>query len=172
MTNTTGEKVLLEATLVFLLRGKEVLLAIKTDKIGAGKWNGYGGGPEAGETILDAAVRELEEESGLKVKPENLEKKAIVNFHNTKINGEQFTCRVHVFITREWEGEIKETKEMIRPTWFPIDQLPLEELMPADPDWLPFIFTEDKIEADAFYGMKQSVKLAPTQIRVVTALAA
>lgn len=38
------EKVLENAVLVFLLKGDEVLLAVKTRNIGAGCYNGYGGG--------------------------------------------------------------------------------------------------------------------------------
>lgn len=42
-----------------------ILLGLKKRGFGAGKWNGFGGKVEKGETIEAAALRELEEESGL-----------------------------------------------------------------------------------------------------------
>ena len=34
-----------------------------------GKWNGFGGKVEAGEDILEAAIREVKEECGIDVNP-------------------------------------------------------------------------------------------------------
>ena len=50
------------ATLLFVLRGDEVLLIRKKRGLGAGKYNGPGGRLEPGETALACAVREVEEE--------------------------------------------------------------------------------------------------------------
>lgn len=54
-------------TLVFCRRTcdngeKQVLLGMKKRGFGAGKWNGFGGKIENGETIEEAALRELHEE--------------------------------------------------------------------------------------------------------------
>ena len=46
-------------TLVFLRREGEVLLGMKKRGFGEGKWNGFGGKVEAGETIVEAAAREV-----------------------------------------------------------------------------------------------------------------
>ncbi len=56
-------------TLLFVRRAnpetgaKEVLLGMKKRGFGQGKWNGFGGKVEPGETVEAAALRELEEES-------------------------------------------------------------------------------------------------------------
>jgi 8-oxo-dGTP diphosphatase/2-hydroxy-dATP diphosphatase len=43
-----------------------ILLGMKKRGFGMGKWNGFGGKVEPAETVEDAALRELEEEAGLK----------------------------------------------------------------------------------------------------------
>ncbi len=162
------EKVLLQAVLCYLIDGEKVLLAFKTAKIGKDRWNGYGGGIEEGETPRVAAVRELEEESGLVALPEDLLKVAIVDFHNTTTEGKNFICRVHVYTTSRWSGVLKEDKTMIRPTWFEKDNLPLEKMMPADRFWLPLILSGKKIKAEAHYGPFQKELLQPVTIEEVT----
>jgi len=50
----------------FSAEGKVLLLqGAKHKRLWAGKWNGIGGHVESGESILQAAKRELQEESGL-----------------------------------------------------------------------------------------------------------
>ncbi len=145
------EKTLLNATLCFLARDSEVLLAFKTQKIGKDCWNGYGGGIRKGERPRKAAVRELKEEAEVIADPEQIEKVAIIDFHNTKKDKSVFVCKVHVYIVRQWWGEPKETKTMIKPEWFNVDRLP-EKMMPADKIWLPLVLKGTRITAMARYG--------------------
>jgi 8-oxo-dGTP pyrophosphatase MutT (NUDIX family) len=58
---------MLEATLCFLIRDAEILLGLKKVGFGQGKYGGFGGKVEAGETPEMAAVREMAEETGIKV---------------------------------------------------------------------------------------------------------
>jgi hypothetical protein len=44
-------------TLVLVTRPNQVLLGMKKRGFGQGKWNGFGGKVEKGETILEAAQR-------------------------------------------------------------------------------------------------------------------
>jgi len=159
------EKTLLNATLCFLVREGEVLLAIKTQKIGKGCWNGYGGGIDEGETPIQATVRELGEESEIITSPEHLTKVAVVDFHNTKSDGSVFVCRVHVFLVKQWVGEPKETDEMITPTWF--KELPLDNMMLADKFWLPPALSGKKITATAKYGPFQQELIGEVTIQEV-----
>ena len=64
----------------FTSPGKRVLLGLKKRGFGEGNWNGFGGKKEDGETLRKCAARELEEESGLTVKEENLKRKGILHF--------------------------------------------------------------------------------------------
>ena len=45
---------------------------MKKRGFGEGKWNGFGGKVEVGETIVEAAAREVKEECGYVVKTEDL----------------------------------------------------------------------------------------------------
>ena len=160
------EKVLLNATLCFLVRNSKVLLGFKTKKIGKDCWNGYGGGIEEGEIPKQSALRELKEETGMVALPESLEKAAIVDFHNTKSDGSTFICRVHVYLVSQWTGEPRKTKEMINPTWFDIKRLP-DKMMPADKQWLPVVLSGKKIIATAKLGPFQKTLLEEVKLQHV-----
>lgn len=163
------EKVLLMATLVYPVTDTQVLLARKQKHIGRGYWNGYGGGIEPTDASIEAAaLRELAEESGGFVgTPEGLQRVAIVDFHNRKHNGEQFTCRVYVYLLTMWTGKPTSTPEMQEPTWFPKNQLPLDELMLADPVWLPPVLNGKIVYAQAWYGPEQKTLERPVQCREI-----
>lgn len=157
-----SEKILYNATVVYLLRAGKILLAEKTKKIGAGYLNGHGGGIEEGETPLDCAIREFSEETkdqatglGGEVRADQLEKRAVVDFHNTTTEGKEFTCRVHFFVASDWQGEVQATQEMANPSWYDVDSLPFDRMMPADRVWLPLMLQGKKIYAEARYGPYQ-----------------
>lgn len=44
-------------TLIIVVNNDEVLLGLKKRGFGLGKWNGFGGKVEIGETITDSAIR-------------------------------------------------------------------------------------------------------------------
>ncbi len=168
------EKVLLHATVSLLFKDDNVHLGMKKQKIGANRLNGYGGGIEEGEDIILSAIRELEEESGKKIgkiyitaKPEHLEKVAVIDFHNTKTDGKVFVCRVHFFIVHEWTGEAVETDEMGLPHPYKKDDLPIDQMMPADRDYFPLILNGKKIKGSAKYGPFQKELLEPMVIEYV-----
>jgi 8-oxo-dGTP diphosphatase len=52
----------IKATLVFIIKDGQILLIEKKRGLGAGKINGPGGKIDPGETALEAAIRETEEE--------------------------------------------------------------------------------------------------------------
>lgn len=71
-----------QCTLVFVFNPKnQILLAMKKRGFGEGKWNGAGGKVDPGETIIQAASRELREETGINIIPEKMEARGILHFH-------------------------------------------------------------------------------------------
>jgi 8-oxo-dGTP pyrophosphatase MutT (NUDIX family) len=141
-----------KATLVFLVRGgppHEVLLGLKRVGFGAGKYTGFGGKVEADETVEAAAVRELEEETGVRVLTEELRPVASLTF--------LFPARpawdqsVYVFLVERWAGEPMESAEM-RPVWFGMDDLPFEQMWEDGVHWLPRVMAGERIVAWFRFG--------------------
>lgn len=68
----------------------------RPDDFHAGKWNGLGGKCEVGESFLQAAKRELHEESTLEISDGNFSFAGIVQFPNFKPQrNEDWTCAVY-----------------------------------------------------------------------------
>ncbi|MBM3129641.1 MAG: NUDIX domain-containing protein [Chloroflexi bacterium] len=92
-----------DATLVFLTRDNQILLGLKKRGFAQGKLNGFGGKIENGETIEDAAARELREECGVEVDLNDLAPVARLEFFfPAKPEWDQI---VHAFLARRWRGE-------------------------------------------------------------------
>lgn len=158
------------ATIVFPIKEDEVLLAKKTKKIGVGKWNGWGGAQEIGETIRQTALREFAEESGLSANLEDLEYGGKVTFHNQKADGRKFDVEVHMFLLRKWSGQLKHSSEMIEPTFHPLNKIPYQDMMASDKDWLPFVLRGEQIDGDVWYVLDQNHLVRPSEIKIVDKL--
>lgn len=128
------------ANLVFLTRGEEVLLIHKKTGLGAGKINGPGGKLEKGETTLEAAMREVEEE--LRIVPHALEEAGVLHFDF--VDGLKLHCTV--FRGSGFSGDPTETREA-RPEWFPIDRIPFDRMWADDIYWLPRMLAGDRFRA-------------------------
>jgi len=138
----------------------------KTRKIGKGLWNGYGGKIELGETPVESAIREtLKESGGVICQAVDLAEVAIMDFINTDETGQELPCRAHVFFAYRWEGEPKDSDEVVDPTWFDDNRLPLDEMLPADKVWLPEILGGRKIYGLAKYTSNQGGLIGEVEIK-------
>uniref|UniRef100_A0A8C4MS22 Oxidized purine nucleoside triphosphate hydrolase n=1 Tax=Equus asinus asinus TaxID=83772 RepID=A0A8C4MS22_EQUAS len=125
-------------TLVLVLEPQRVLLGMKKRGFGVGRWNGFGGKVQEGETIEDGAKRELQEESGLTV--DALHKVGQIVF---EFAGDPELMDVHIFRTDSVRGTPVESDEM-RPQWFQLDQIPFEDMWPDDRYWFPLLLQKKK----------------------------
>jgi len=94
--------------------GPEVLLGLKKTGFGQGRWVNLGGHIEPGEKAAAAAVREVEEESGLVVSADVLQHVASIEFRFPWRPSWDQTAEV--YLTATFAGEAAESDE-IAPRW-------------------------------------------------------
>lgn len=125
----------------FLVEGQQVCVPWKLKRIGAGKRNGYGGGIDGDETEQAAMCREIGEEAKVSVDVRDVEHVGLIEFHNHREDGGVCVAEISVFLIRAWCGHPEASEEMGRPEWFPVDALPVDEMMSGDRFWLPLVFS-------------------------------
>ena len=129
-------------TVAIVYRHPRILLGEKKKKLGAGRYNGFGGGIEPiDKTIYDTAIREAQEEIGITlINPERMGR---ILFH---FQSDEQDHDVHFFRARRYLGTPKETDEMTA-EWFNIDNIPYDNMWKDDAYWLPIL-----LEGKRFLG--------------------
>ena len=114
---------LVGAVLVLLIRDGKILMLLRRNKFDAGFYNVPGGCMEDGESVAAAAVREVYEETGLQIVPEDLR---VVSVLNRKIPGEWQSVEF-VVVADKFDGEPinREIDKSAELHWFPLDELPI-----------------------------------------------
>ncbi len=138
-------------TLVLVREKGRVLLGMKKRGFGAGRWNGFGGKVTEGETIENAALREIKEEAGIEV--QDLEKRGIIEF---EFQGDPQILEVHIFSSQSFSGTPTESEEM-KPAWFDIEKIPFEEMWPDDIYWFPLFLDNKKFKGKFLFGPGDSI---------------
>jgi 8-oxo-dGTP diphosphatase/2-hydroxy-dATP diphosphatase len=143
-----------QLTLAIICQANQVLLGMKKRGFGAGRWNGFGGKVEIGETIIEAAARELFEE--VNVVADNLEEFGVLDF---KFIDATPDLQVHVFRVVEFSGEPLETEEM-RPEWFKIGDIPYAKMWADDIFWLPLLIKGEKFKGEFTFDKPSTAEYA------------
>jgi len=133
-------------TLCMVHKHPRVLLGMKKRGFGAGRWNGFGGKVNPGESLEENVIRELKEECGITAK--DIQKKAVLNFF-FKHEPEEY-IEVNVFGIYDFEGEPTESEEMI-PKWFGISEIPYDKMWPDDIHWHSLFFAGKKFKGNFFF---------------------
>ena len=133
-------------TLCLVMKDGKVLLGMKKRGFGEGRWNGFGGKVQENETIEEAAIREMQEESGVSVTALQEVGQLIFTFE-----GNPQPLEVHIFATDAFGGEPAESEEM-RPQWFDFDKVPYDEMWPDDRFWLPQVLNGRKVKGTFTFG--------------------
>lgn len=122
------------ATLMFVIQDGKILLIHKKRGFGKGKVNGPGGKLEPGETPMECAIRETQEE--LCITPTGVKEAGLLHFQfidGSSIHG-------FVFTATGYEGEPAETEEAI-PLWADLNNLPFDQMWEDDSTWFPYMLS-------------------------------
>lgn len=131
-------------TLCIIHQPPRVLLGLKKRGFGVGRWNGFGGKVQAGETVDECVKREVFEEAGVGIK--NPVKVGIIEF--TFQNSPEI-LEVHIYRAEKFSGEPAESDEM-KPKWFQIDEIPFDKMWSCDKLWLPLLLAGKKFKGKFF----------------------
>ena len=132
-------------TLCVIVQDGRVLLGMKKRGLGVGRWNGFGGKVDEGESIEEAAIRELREE--VQLVASNLSKRGIIEF---EFENDEKILEVHIFDVGKIDGEAQETEEM-KPQWFDTDKIPFESMWPDDEHWMPYFLSGKKFRGKVLF---------------------
>ena len=123
------------ATLLFVVRREQVLLIHKQRGHGAGNINGPGGMVEPGETPLRCALREIEEEVG--VRASDVVPLIELRFQDT----DGGSMLGFAFKATDCVGAPRRTAEAI-PFWCPIERIPYDRMWQDDLLWLRYLIDD------------------------------
>jgi len=148
------------ATICHILSGNKLLLKRATRGISKGKWNAPGGKIDERETPEQNAIREIYEETGLKIK--KLFYHGEIKFFLDGKN--DLTIHSFLFSTKAFLGEPRSTEEG-EVKWFDTDKIPFEKMWPDDKYWIELMLDGKKFDAD-FYLDVTNTKIIKHEIRM------
>ncbi|MGV8142497.1 MAG: 8-oxo-dGTP diphosphatase [Candidatus Pacearchaeota archaeon] len=137
------DRPLKQSTLCVVTSSDKILLGMKKRGFGIGKYNGYGGKPNIGESIDDAALREFTEESCLKSEKKDLSKVGEIDFYFP--HQPNFDQTVHIYKINKFIGNPEETEEMSH-HWFSLNDIPYSSMWDDDKHWLPLVLEGKKVK--------------------------
>jgi 8-oxo-dGTP diphosphatase len=133
-------------TLGFIKRNDEILLINREKNPWKGCWNGLGGKIEQNETPQSSMIREIEEETGIKLDPEQVVYKGYLTWNVFDANGDGlYIFLIDLDYTFTFETPIKLREGIL--DWKKIDWInDFENYGVADniPYFLPFVLNDDK----------------------------
>lgn len=119
-----------QATLLLIIQHDQILLIRKKRGLGAGKINGPGGKLDEGETLLECAIRETQEELCITPIDPVFRGESLFQFTDG------YSIHVHTYVAHDFSGTPTETDEAI-PLWYSLDAIPYEEMWQDDILWIP-----------------------------------
>ncbi|MDI6855418.1 MAG: 8-oxo-dGTP diphosphatase [Candidatus Thermoplasmatota archaeon] len=139
------------ATLCYIKKDNKILLQKKSKGLfGSGKWNAPGGKLKENELPEKCAVREVFEETGLRVN--KLEKIGKLIFYTDE--NETPCWIVYVFLTTDFSRKLKNNYFEGELKWFDEDNLPYDEMWEDDRIWVPLLLKRKKFVGRFYFSEK------------------
>jgi 8-oxo-dGTP diphosphatase len=143
---TKARLVVIDATICHIIRDKRLLLKMANSGISMGKWNGPGGKIEPGETPEQNVIREVMEETGLRIIDPAYHGK--IEFY---MNGnDKLDYLVHIFSSKRFSGRARSSEEG-KVRWFDLAKLPYARMWDDDRYWLPLLLNGATFDARFCY---------------------
>jgi 8-oxo-dGTP diphosphatase len=110
------------AALAVVVQNSRLLLVRRSNKPDVGLWGYPGGKIELGETIMDAAIRELHEETGIEAEAREILTSLDVILHNDEDELQHHYVLVAV-LCEYLGGEPMAADDVSEAAWFPFDDI-------------------------------------------------
>lgn len=141
---------------------------MKKRGFGSGRWNGFGGKMEEGETIEQATLRELNEEVG--ITDGQLTKAGVLEF---SFQNDEKILQVHIFKLISFSDTSIETEEM-KPQWFTFNEIPFPQMWSDDEYWFPLLLNNKLFEGEFLFDRpsdaEYSAKIISQKLNEVSVL--
>ncbi|MFD2042951.1 NUDIX domain-containing protein [Ornithinibacillus salinisoli] len=110
---------MLKYTIAFIKRGEEILLLNRESSTWMGSWNGVGGKIEKDETPTECIIREIKEETGLKVESVDYRGTVTWNVNSLNVNSGMYAFVVELPSTYHYYTPIKTVEGIL--DWKKVD---------------------------------------------------
>jgi 8-oxo-dGTP diphosphatase len=169
----SGDRKIIPAVLIYVLKDDCVLMIHRTgnragrEDFHSGKWNGLGGKLEVGESALEAAKRELLEESGLNLSEERFQSQGVIHFPQFKPHKKEdwmvflFTAHCHEDEVSQIMAECEEgtlhwvsAREVTSLNLWPGDRLFIDEVLAQSPLTGTIWYREGQVERSWIQKLK------------------
>lgn len=124
---------------------------MKKRGFGVGRWNGFGGKVAEGETIEEAAKRELFEEAS--VRAGDIKKIGVIDFY---WKDKEDIIEVNIFKSESFTGIPTESEEM-KPQWFDIKDIPFKDMWQDDTHWMPLFLDNKKFRGKFIFDDNDNI---------------
>lgn len=154
-----GIRKVIPAVLVYVRRGNRILMIHRNSQSGKqadyhqGKWNGLGGKCEEDESPLEAAQREVQEESGLELSSSQLKLLGVLQFPNFKAHKNEDWI-VFVFNAELEREDSREPHSLCTEGalhWIPAKDLLKLNLWPGDLHFIPYVLESKPFGGTIWY---------------------
>ena len=138
-------------TVSIIYQHPRILLGMKKKKLGKGRYNGFGGGIEGEESVIDCAIRETLEEASITLVDPEIMGRILFNFES-----DEQDHLVYFIRASQYTGDPQESDEMTC-EWFEIDKIPYDKMWSSDRYWLPILLGGKKFEGNLVFNENHQI---------------